>query len=234
MNSNVFHKFVGMLSYLAAPLILSGCLEDDSVEPTPIAYVSIYGASPDAPDLDVVLDNKLLFNQPLEYTDYTGYLQFYTGNRRLEFSEYNASTVFMDTTFNFQADKAYSVFVTDEVDELTTLIVEDSTSTPAEGKAWIRFVHLSPDAPVVDFLIEGENSTESFTNQSFEEASTFTEVDADTYSMLLTATGNDEELVAVPETDLESERVYTVVVRGYADPPAGNSNALSIQVVRNQ
>lgn len=212
---------------------MTSCLDDDdAVDPAPVAYVSIFHASPNAPDLDVVLDNKLLFNQAMEYTDYFGYLRFYTGNREMEISEHNASNVLADTTYNFQPDKAYSVFLIDEVEELSTLIVEDSIEAPAADKVWIRFVHLSPDAPAVDFSVE--NSTASFTNRSFKQASAFTELNADDYSMILTATANDEALVSVPETELESGGVYTVIARGFVAPPAGNSNGLSIQVIRNQ
>lgn len=232
VNFGVLNKLAGILGSLAIMLFLTSCLDDDG-EPTPVAYVSIFHASPDAPDLDVILDNQRLFNQPLEYTDYSSYLQFYTGNRELEFNSFNASNVLLDTTYNFQASKAYSVFVVDDVADLSALIVEDEADDPAEGKALVRFVQLSPDAPAVDFTV-GDEETPLAANQDFRDASDFMEVDADTYELAIKPAGSDEALVTVEDADLRAGRIYTVITRGFVNPPSGNTNDLSIQVIRNQ
>lgn len=234
VNFEVLNKLVGILSGMVVMLSLTSCLDDeDGVEPVPVAYVSIFHASPDAPDLDVVLDGRHLFNQPLEYTDYTSYLRFYTGNREIEFNSFNASNVLADTTYNFQASEAYSVFVINDVADLSTLIVEDNADTPATGKALVRFIQLSPDAPAVDFSV-GEDNTPLFTNQQFKQATDFTEVTADTYSLAVKAAGGSDALVSVPEAELKSGGIYTVIVRGFTNPPSGNSNGLSIQIIQNQ
>ncbi len=112
-------KTVAMVSSVAIMLSLTSCLDDEDGTATPVAYVSIFHASPDAPDLDVVLDNRQIFEQPLEYTDYSPYLQFFTGNRKLAFYPFNASNVLLDTTYNFQANKVYSVFVADNVADMS-------------------------------------------------------------------------------------------------------------------
>lgn len=232
LNFELLKKIAGILSILVVMLSLTSCLDDEG-EPVPVAYVSIFHASPDAPDLDVVLDDQPVFNQPLEYTDYTNYLQFYTGNRELAFHPYNASNVLLDTTYNFQAGTTYSVFVTDEEDALSALILEDQADAPAEGNALVRFIHLSPDAPAVDFSV-GEEDTPLFAGQEFKDATDFTEVTADTYALALKAEGEEETLVSVPDAELGAGRIYTILARGYADPPSGNNNELSIQIIRNQ
>lgn len=234
MNFRFFNERALIVSSMLALLILLGCSDDDDdSDPVAVAYVSIFHASPDAPDLDVVLDKQAIFNEPLEYSDYTGYRQFYTGNRKLEFNAYNANNVLADTTYNFQAGKAYSVFVINEVDELSTLIVEDSTEQPATGKVWIRFIHLSPDGPAVDFTL-GEDDEFTATNRQYKQTSDFTELNAANYPMVMTATASNETLVTVPDTEFKSGGVYTIIARGFADPPAGNTHGLSIQIIRNQ
>lgn len=227
----LLNKLTGILGSMVIMLFLTSCFDDDT-EPTPVAYVAIVHASPDAPDLDVVLDNQLLFDQPLEYTDYSIYRQFFTGNRELEFSPYNANNVLLDTMYNFEANKAYSVFVAGEEDNLSALIVEDEADEPEEGNALVRLVHLSPDAPAVDFIV-GDEDTPLFSEQGFKEITDFTEVAADTYELAITEAGGSDALVSVPDADLDEGDIYTVIVRGFADPPAGNTNELSIQIVEH-
>jgi len=231
VNFGLLNKLIGILGSMVVMLSLTSCFDDEG-EPTPVAYVSIFHASPDAPDLDVVLDNQPIFNQPLEYTDYTGYRQFFTGNRSLAFNPFNANNVLLDTTYNFQPNKAYSVFVAGEVDDLSALIVEDQADEPAEGNALVRLIHLSPDAPAVDFIV-GDEDTPLFSDQAFKEATDFTEVAADTYELTVTAVDGSEALVSVPDAELEEGDIYTIIVRGFADPPAGNTNDLSIQIVQH-
>ena len=212
---------------------LTGCMDDEgeTLEPIPTAYVSIYNAAPDAPELDVLVDNRQIFRQPLNYTDFTRYLNFYTGDRELKISSFNASSVLVDTTVNFQPDKAYSVFITDDVADLSAVVVEDNTDAPASGKALIRIVHLSPDAPAVDLV--QEDGTSFFTNQPFKQASDFTEVDADTYDLMLNVAGSSDEVASIPDADFRAGGVYTIIVRGFATPPAGNTNSLSVQILNN-
>lgn len=231
VNFELLNKLVVILGSMAIMLSLTSCLDDEG-EPTPVAFVSIFHASPDAPDLDVVLDGQLLFDQALEYTDYSIYRQFFTGNRELEFSPYNANNVLLDTAYNFQADKAYSVFVAGEEDNLSALIVEDQADEPAEGNALVRLVQLSPDAPAVDFIV-GEEDTPLFSDQAFKEVTDFTEVAADTYALAVTEVDGSEALVSVSDAELEEGDIYTVIVRGFVNPPSGNTNDLSIQIIQH-
>ena len=233
VDVEMMKKLVGMISSIAFLLTMTSCLDsDDDTAPVDVAFVSIYHASPDAPDLDVILDDEPLFNQPLEYTDFTDYLQFYTGSRDLAFNTYNATTELADTTFNFQNNKAYSVFVVDELSNLSTVIVEDEAETPGSGEAMVRFVQLSPDAPALDLTI-GEEDSLVFSDRSFKQITDFTEIDADSYPMVLTDSETLDTLVSVSDADLDAGKIYTIIARGFLDTPSGNNNSLSIQIIEN-
>ncbi len=213
---------------------LASCNDDDTeaIEPVPTAYVSIYNASPDAPELDVTVDNRQIFSQPLRYTDYTRYLNFYTGDRELKISSFNANNALVDTTLNFQPDKAYSVFIADDVADLSAVVVEDDVDAPEAGKALVRMIHLSPDAQAVDLL--EEDGTNLFADQEFKQASAFQAVDANTYNLKLNAAGSSDQVLSIPDVDFSVGGVYTIIVRGFATPPAGNANGLSVQIVSNK
>src|SRR5690349_13511551 len=136
-------KWGSVLCAMAFVVLLIACadLDEDSGTPTPVALVSLYQGSPDAPDLNVVVDNRSIFSGKFEYADYTGYLNFYTGNRNFKFNPFNASNTLIDTTLNLVQGKVYSIFVIDKLSSIEALLVRDSAATPGDGNAMVRFVH---------------------------------------------------------------------------------------------
>lgn len=225
-------KLGSILCCIALVMLLASCLDDDNAQPQPIpvAYVSIYHESPNAPQLDVFVDNRPI--NTLEFTDYTDYLNFYTGDRNFKINPFNASNALVDTTINFVDGAFYSLFIVNNISNVETLVVRDSASTPASGKAKVRFINLSPDAPALD-VTPGENETPLFASQSFKQPSAFTEVNAENSSFDVKATGNTDVLVSVSDINLQPGRFYTIITRGFVNPPSGNNNALSIEVIRN-
>ena len=221
-----------ILCCVALVFFLSGCLDDDNkaVDPVPVGYVSIYHASPDAPALDVIVDDKRVNSEPFDYSDYSGYLNFYTGARNVKFSVVNASNALLDTTLSVEEDKAYSIFVINRLSSIETLVVSDSIITVPAGKAVVRFVHLSPDAPAID-VTENTGGAAWFTNTSFKQATDFKEVDAGSYSFKIKAAGTDNVLLSADNIDLRSGGYYTIVTRGFSSPPTGNTNVLSVEVL---
>ena len=226
-------KVSSIMCSVALVVLLASCLDDDDrqTQPVSVAYVSIYHESPDAPELDVLVDNKTI--NRLDFTDYTGYLNFYTGDRNLTINPFNASNALVDTTINFVDGAFYSVFIVNDLSSVETLVVRDSASSPASGKAKVRFINLSPDAPALDLAADAD-SIPVFTGQAFKEPSEFVEVDAKEYSFDVKTSGTAEPLVSVSDIDLRSDNFYTIITRGFANPPSGNNNNLSVEVIRNQ
>src|SRR5690606_41394625 len=94
----------------------------------------------------------------------------------------------------FEADKAYSFFISEEEDGFLPLLVEDDLDSPAAGKAMIRLIHLSPDAPEVTLQI-GEDEEELFENNGYREVSDFEEVEAGRLDLNLVAAASRAALV---------------------------------------
>lgn len=217
--------------------LISGCdTDDEDVAPLPeISYVGLYHASPDAPSLDILMENGRINYYPLRYADYTNYLNFYAGERTMRVSPVSASNVVVDTTFTFETGEAYSLFYVNEYDNIQAMLVEDEEVAPAPGEAAVRFVHLSPDAPEVNVIRSEENEGETLLveDQGYLGASSFVTVASglQSYQVNLAATG--EEALSIPDLNLRSGGVYTIVARGYASPPAGNTNNLSADILVN-
>jgi len=227
-----FLKNVKLLSIVGGTFLLTvtGCkLDNNDPEPLPpVAYVSLYQASPDSPDLNIILDDKVISNG-FEYSDQTGYLRFLTGNRTLAFGPSGADNVVVDTTMKFEENKAYSVFVVDEFENVDVLVLSDNTDAPADGNAKVRFLNLSPDAPEVS-LKQADSTTVLFEGQAFKDASEFIEVDAGRYNFEVNdASGNIK--LSIPNAILQDGFSYTILVRGYKTPTHGNTNVLSAEII---
>ena len=223
-------NLVRTLCLVALVLFMASCLDDDDSQNqvTPVAYVSIYHASPNAPELDVIVDDRQV--NRLDFTDYTGYLNFYTGERNFRINPFNASNSLIDTTITFTDGAFYSVFIVNNLPNVETLAVRDSSDAPAEGKAKIRFINLSPDAGALD-VTDGDSSL--FQTREFKKPSHFIEVDAASSSFVLQKAGSSDELVTVSDINLRPGRFYTIIARGFANPPSGNTNELSVEVIEN-
>jgi len=220
------------LCFSALVLVLASCLDDDDSQnpATPVAFVSIYHASPNAPELDVIVDDRQV--NRLEFTDYTGYLNFYTGERNFKINPFNASNSLVDTTITFADGAFYSVFIVNNVPNVEALAVRDSASAPSEDKTKIRFINLSPDAGALEVTLnDGDSSL--FEAREFKQPSNFVEVDAASSSFVLSPAGSSDELVKVSDIELRPGRFYTIIARGFTNPPAGNNNELSLEVIEN-
>jgi hypothetical protein len=228
---NKWGRIASIVCFAALVLLMSSCLDDDGrTDPIPVAYVSIYHASPNAPEVDVYVDERPV--NRLEFTDYTGYLNFYTGDRKLKVNPFNANNALIDTTVTFVDGGFYSVFIVDSLSDVEALTIRDSASAPAEGKAKIRFINLSPDATAFDVTLNDDESP-LFANQAFKDPSDFIEVSAEESSFVVKAAGGADKLVSASDVDIRPGRFYTVIARGFVNPPAGNNNTLSVEVIRN-
>ena len=225
----MFRVGIGLVASVS--LFLTGCqLKDNDAQPAlPVSYVALYNASPDAPALSIAVDNRQISNQPFDYADYTGYLQFYTGQRHIAFGPFGASNVAVDTTVNLVDGKAYSLFVVDAYSKASVLVLNDSAQTPDSGKAMIRFINLSPDAGIVHLKVKDQ--TELDTGKAFKQASAYMEADARTTSFDVTTDDATPVALEIPDVNIQAGGFYTIVVRGYKTPPAGSKNVLSAEII---
>src|SRR5690606_7635340 len=236
MSKNKFSTFwtkgLGMIALALLP-VLSSCLDDDDerLEPVPVAYVSFYHGSPKISSLQIEVDHRPYNTNTFDYSTYFDYGRFYTGDRNFSFKIGNAANSLLDTLVKFEADKAYSFFISEEEDGFLPLLVEDDLDSPATGEALIRLVHLSPDAPEVT-LLTGEDEEELFENQGYREVSDFVEVEAGRLNLNLVAAAGSESLVSATNVNVREGRIYTLVVRGYKEN-SNTANSLSLQLVRN-
>lgn len=220
----------GVLASLT--MFLTSCdLNDNNNPSVPVSYVSLYNAIPDAPELDVSVDNRVINPRAFDFGDNTYYQNFYTGERNFQITPYGANNIVADTTLTLVDGNAYSIFMADEYSKAKILVTNDSAARSEQGIVKVRLINLSPDALPVSLKAKDDENI-LIEAQSFKSASAFVELDPKPYDFEIISSGDEQPLV-VPGIDLQSGAVRTIVVRGYRNPPAGNTNTISAEIVRN-
>ncbi|WP_205501675.1 DUF4397 domain-containing protein [Rufibacter psychrotolerans] len=226
-------KKLALLAVLPV-LSLTGCDDDDDAADTLTdeARVLVVHASPNAPGVDLYVDGTKANTSALNYPDNTGYLTLPAGSRNIKVTAAGAGlgSPVIDANVTLEKDRNYSVFAAGPLSGLTPVVLVDDLTAPASGRAHVRFVHLAPDAPSVDVVVQGGNNL--FSDIEFKEGTAFTPVNAGSYTLEVQPVGTD--VAAVTTTlNLQAGKIYTVYARGFLNPPSGNTNTLGAGVIMN-
>ena len=210
-------KFMAMLMIALTTVFSFSACSDDEDAATPAAAAAgklmIIHASPDAPAVDLLLDGTKLNSSAVNYTDNTAYISAAAGTRVLKVNVAGTSTTALQASLSVVSGKNYSVFAIDSVSNLSGLVVEDNLAAPAAGKAHVRFIHLSPNAPAVDVAVDGGAIV--FGDYIFKEASDFTPLDAGTYDLEVRVAGTPNVALDLDPITLTAGKIYTVYAKGF-------------------
>ncbi|GDX41951.1 hypothetical protein LBMAG22_04800 [Bacteroidota bacterium] len=225
-------KLYQILIALFLSVSFFSCDKDDTPQAT--TSVNIVHASPDAPGVDLLVDNVKVNTAALNFPDATGYLKVFAGTRNIKVNATGTSNSVINANLTFAADKYYSVFAYNQLASIGAIVVEDNLTVPATGQAHIRFFHLSPNAPIVTVgTLSGATFTPVFANRSFETQATasanqnFTPVPAGTYTFDVQANGTSA--LTLPGIVLQAGKIYTVFAKGLVG--GQGSQALGAQIV---
>jgi hypothetical protein len=199
---------------LAAVLVLSLTMVTGAMAADGMARVRVVHASPDAPAVDVWVNGTVAFsNAP--FKGITPYAELAPGSYKVQVSPTGATEpIVIDADLDLAADTDYTVVAVGLLADIEPLVLVDNNSAPAAGKAHVRFVHASPDAPAVDIAVTG--GPVLFANVPFKGVGEYLPVDAGTYNLEARIAGTDTVALIVPGVALEDGKVYTIFAMGLA------------------
>jgi hypothetical protein len=199
---------------VSAVLVLSLALATSALAADGMARVRVVHASPDAPAVDVWVNGAVAFsNAP--FKGITPYAELAPGSYQVQVSPTGATEpVVIDATLDLAADRDYTVVAVGQLANIEPLVLVDNNSAPAAGKAHVRFVHASPDAPAVDIAVTG--GPVLFSNVPFKGTGDYLPVDAGTYDLEARIAGTNTVALSVPGVALEDGKVYTIFAMGLA------------------
>ncbi len=213
---------------LFTTMIFSACDDDD--DPVQGKFLVVH-ASPDAPGVDLLIDDTKVNSAALAFPNNTGYLNVEAGDRNFKVNAAGTTTTVINANVMVDPNTNYSLFAINRLSSIDALLLVDDLTAPASGKAHVRFAHLSPDAPAVDVTLT--TGTVLFGNASFKSVTAFTPLDAGTYNLQARVAGTSTVALEIPNVTLTAGKIYTVFARGFLTPPAGNTNALGVTIIAN-
>lgn len=113
----------------------------------------------------------------------------------------------------------YSVFVGGKVQDakcpVRAVIFSDGFSTPAAGRVLARFVHMAPEVPGVDVILNNSSGTVLFSNVACFQGSAYSTFPVGSYPVALVATGTNSPQLFQATADLtQAGAAYTLVGAG--------------------
>lgn len=204
----------------------------------PVANVMVIHASPDAPEVDLFVEDVQLNadSSPLRYRLRSNYIRITNGLRHFELRDATAGTVLLEQMIDLAPNAYYSVFAANDFQQFEYVIVDDDLSTtPTE--AMLRFVHLSPDAPAVDAVLldSGPGGSDlipdGFTENAFGQYSTFEEVPVGARTVQIRRADDDSVLIPGVSIVLDTGKHYTVWLRGLVN--GSGETALGLDLITN-
>jgi hypothetical protein len=197
-------------------LLAIGCGDSGSTQ------LRVLHASPDAPNVDVLYDNKALLTN-VAYSNASAYTNVKAGSRRVEVRATGATADVIDAKPDFSKNRFYTVIAGNDLTNITPLVFLDDFTSPASGQAKVRFIHAAPGASNVDIYVgapgSGTAGTPVVTNLAFQGASAYLSVTAGSYQAYITLTGSKTVAIDSGVLTLGSGQVRTAVAIG--DPAVG-------------
>ncbi|HEU5205257.1 MAG TPA: DUF4397 domain-containing protein [Candidatus Limnocylindrales bacterium] len=196
------------------------------------ATVRVLHASPDAPAVDIYLDDtavSALTNVP--FTTLSEYLDVPSGDHNVKVYATGTTTdPVIDVDVTLAAGTAYTIAATDAVASITPQVLVDDPS-PDCDTAQVRVVHFSADAPAVDIAPAGATPDEAvIKNLAYADASEYVALPGGTYDLEVRPAGDTAVALDLPGVAVEDCMAYSVFAIGSAADPSVGGNGLQVVV----
>lgn len=181
--------------------------------PTSDSYVRILHASPDAPPVDIYANGNQIAKN-LKYKQLTEYVPVKSGEYNIQvFPAGQKTNPVIDTQFTVPSENSFTVAAVGKLSDISLLpIMEMYMPMVDKRKSYIRFAHLSPNAPAVDITLPDESIL--FSDVSFKEYTDYLYVAPGNYTLQVKPTGKDDVVLTVPNVKLSPGTIYTVYAVG--------------------
>jgi hypothetical protein len=210
---------------LAASALTAACSDDDNdTGPEGQARLRVVHASPDAPAVDVLVDDAAALSN-VEYLTASDYVELADGAHNVKVNAAGTSPTVIDADVDLADGTDYTVIASGLLDAIQPIVLEDDNSTPAAGTARVRAIHGAPSAPAVDVYVTApgadlEAASPALSNVAFGAVADYLEVPAGDYQVRVTPAGTKTVVIDSGALTLTSGQVRTAIA---VDAPGGGA-----------
>lgn len=222
LKGSLLKKLQTLFIVVVSVSLLSSCLKT-YVDPkiTASAHTVFVNTIPNGASYSFFIDEFRVSSQTISFSFALPAIYVTAGTKKVDLVPRNGIPAFTDT-ITFKSTYFYTIFTTQQATtDPEFFIVEDSPAnlqTPPAGKAKVRFVNLSPDAPNTDLYFDG--GANIITNLPYKTSSDFVTVDAGVFDFDFRETGTTTTKFK-KHVAIESGRIYTVFSLGLWNAVSG-------------
>ena len=196
------------------------------------AMVRVLHASPDAPAVDVYLDDTIvgaLTNVP--FGTISGYLQVPAGDHNVKVYATGSTTdPVIDADVTVATGAKYTIAATNAVASIEAQVLQDEPAPDCDS-ASVRVVHFSADAPAVDVATAGSDPADAVVkNLEYPDATGYVALPAGSYDLEVRLAGTTTVALELPDVAVEACNAYSVFAIGSAATPAVGDEPLQVAV----
>ncbi len=158
------------------------------------AKVRVLHASPDAPAVDVFVNDKAIAtNAPFKAA--TGFSTISAGRGSVKVNPTGSSASVINATPDFNQNRSYTIIAANKVAAIEPIVIDDDGAQPAAGQVKVRVVHGAPSAPAVDIYVTAPaaalaGATPTLPNVPFKTVSSVLQIAAANYQIRVTVAGS--------------------------------------------
>jgi hypothetical protein len=183
------------------------------------SYIRLLHASPDAPNVDVYVNDRPVA-RGLGYKQFTPYLKLNTGLYNIKvFPAGTTANPVISTQFQVPSNSIYTVAAVGMLKDISLQAILEPLNQPRPGTSFIRFIHLSPNAPAVDVALR--NGRDLFKDIQYREVSEYTTISPGVHAFQIKQAGTDNVVLTVPNIRLLPNKIFSIYAVGLlkGNPP---------------
>ena len=175
------------------------------------SLVRVFHAAPQAPAVDVYINEKLVFSN-LQFTQFSSYVKLKEGEYRIDiFQTGTMLQPIISGSLDLDEGQMLTIAAIGNLDDLSLLVINDNADKKASPKvSSFRVVHLSPNTPAVDILVNNKILVE---NLAFKQNTSYVDIAPGSYNIEAVLSSNKES-VLVFGVMLKANRIYTIYIVG--------------------
>ena len=188
--------------------------------PTIKGYVRFIHATPDAPSIDIYLNDRLVYSN-LSFANITNYIAITpeTYSVKLVKAGTNEKPLITES-LQITPNSASTINITFENNEIAFFTMDDTTTTSNSLLSYVRFINLAPTSPLLSLSIP--NGEVLFNEASYLETNDYYPLSPGIYNFIVsTADGNFEKYIS--DLKLKKNLFITIYMIGLYNkkPPLG-------------
>jgi hypothetical protein len=183
------------------------------------SFVRGLHASPDAPAVDIYVNNNLIASDVI-YKEFTKYFPLAGGLYNIKIYPTGKTTnPVIDQNVNIPPRTIFTIAAIGMLSGIELSLIPEPPINRLPSETFVRVAHLSPNAPNVDVALP--NGNKLFSDVEYREVTDYIRIRPGTYELQVKQAGTNNIILDVPNTNLRFGNIYTVYLIGVANgkPP---------------